>query len=306
MPISSIRLNENIRPHGDEEVKVYDCGNVIELQSSQHHSTGAKIRKLNKDEYMVYQTGEVKEFDHNKLRIDDTKSLRRTFKEAQRIINANITDSARCRFITLTYAENMQNRKKLYNDFGNFWKRKILPQYHDCEYILAVEPQHRGAWHIHLILIFPDKAPFIPNEELAKMWGHGFVSVRALDSVNNVGAYLTAYLANIPLDEYENAQVIPKSDIAEVECLDDDGKLIPKKVVKGARLHLYPRDMHVFRYSKGIIRPEPYYTTAERAELLVDGCALCWETTRIITDTESGYTNTINYRQFNRKRKETP
>ena len=255
---------------------------------------------------MVCQTGEVKEFDHNKLRIDDTKSLRRTFKEAQRIINKNITDPARCRFITLTYAENMQNRKKLYNDFGNFWKRKINPIYPNCEYILAVEPQRRGAWHIHLILIFPDKAPFIPNEELAKMWGYGFVSVRALDSVTNVGAYLTAYLTNIPLDEYENALSIPQSCIADVECLDDDGKLIPKKVVKGARLRLYPRDMHVFRYSKGIIRPDPYYTTAERAEQLVADCALCWETTRIITDTESGYTNTINYRQFNRNRKETP
>ncbi|MGM9652193.1 MAG: hypothetical protein ACI3XP_00975 [Eubacteriales bacterium] len=306
MSVSSILLKDNIRPHETEEVKIIDCGNVIELQSSQHHSAGAQIRKLNRDEYVDIRTGEVKEFEHNTRRTDDTKSLRRSFEEARRIINANVTEPDRCRFITLTYAENMRDRKKLYNDFGNFWKRKISPAYPGTEYIIATEPQGRGAWHIHLLLLFPDTAPFIPNEQLAGMWGHGFVSVRALDNVDNVGAYLTAYLSNIPLDECENAQDIPLSCIADVDYLDDSGKPVSKKVVKSARLHLYPNGMHVFRYSKGIKKPKPYYTTAECAEQLVNGCMLCNESTRLITDMESGYTNISNYRQYNRIRTKTP
>lgn len=305
MPIISSILPENIRPHGSDEVKVIECGNVIELQYSQHHSMGAQIVKLDKNYYLDLRTGEVKEFVHNERRVDDTKSLKVTFEHARRIINANIVDTSRCRFITLTYAENMQDTKKLYYDFKNFWKRKINPLYPGVEYISAVEPQRRGAWHIHMLLIFPDVAPFIPNAQLAEMWGHGFVSVRALDNVDNVGAYLTGYLANIPLDEYDSKLSIREDDIKCVDVLDDNGVLVPKKVVKGARLPLYPSGMQPFRYSKGIIKPEPYYTTADLAEQLVRECALCRETTRQIIDTESDFTNTINYRQYNRIRKET-
>ncbi|MBQ4042873.1 MAG: hypothetical protein IJD06_02670 [Clostridia bacterium] len=306
MPILSSFLPYDIRPHGNEEVKVINCGNVIELQSSQFHSKGSQIRKLNADEYFDIRTGEVKNFEHQEKRLDDTKSLKRSFADARRIINANITDPAKCRFITLTYAENMRNEKKLYNDFQNFWKRKIRPTYPNTEYIIAAEPQARGAWHLHMLLLFPDEAPFIQNEQLAKMWGHGFVSVRAIDKVDNIGAYLVAYLADIPVEEYTDIQNIRASAIVTKEHIDDDGNLIPKKVVKGARLSLYPVGMHVFRWSSGIQKPQQYYTTADRAQTLVGDLQPCYEATKTITDTESGFTNIINYRQFNKKRKETP
>lgn len=304
MPVSVTHLPEHIRPHGNEEVKVIECGNVIELQSSSVHSRGSPIRKLDADSYLDERTGEVKPFEHNEIRLDDRKSLKRTFANARRIINANITDPTKCRFVTLTYAENMCDPKKLYNDFRNFWKRKFSPAYPGTEYICAAEPQGRGAWHLHVLLLFLDTAPFIPNEQMRNMWGHGFVSVRSLDAVDNIGAYLTAYLADIPLDEIPDRGAFSASEITE-KRIDENGNLIPKKVLKGARLCLYPSGMRIFRWSKGIVKPDIHYTTADRAEELVDGLPVCYESTKQITDTESGFTNTINYRQYNKNRKDT-
>lgn len=37
--------------------------------------------------------------------------------------------------------------------------------------------------------------PYIPHEELEKIWGHGFVGINKIDHVDNVGAYMTRYMA---------------------------------------------------------------------------------------------------------------
>ena len=67
-----------------------------------------------------------------------------------------------------------------------------------------MEPQGRGAWHAHLVMIFDDKAPYIDNKFMADTWGHGFTTTKKLEDVDNVGAYLTAYLGDMDMLEFQN------------------------------------------------------------------------------------------------------
>ena len=61
--------------------------------------------------YIELSTGEKKDVVKHESRDSQKKSLARTFKTARGVINANITDVSKVRWITLTYAENMTDTK---------------------------------------------------------------------------------------------------------------------------------------------------------------------------------------------------
>ena len=96
-------------------------------------------------------------------------------------INTNLAEPENALWVTLTYAENMRDAKRLYEDFRRFWQRFRYyldkHEYPPAEYITAAEPQGRGAWHLHCLFLFPEKAPFIPNADMARIWGYGFTTV---------------------------------------------------------------------------------------------------------------------------------
>lgn len=192
----------------DSPIKVSECGNVIELQYMKHRSMDCPIVNLPKNdggkrEYVVKHTGEIKECTIHDTRADSYKSLHRTFKRLRELINCNVTSVENVRWITLTYAENMTDTERLYKDFEKFNKR--FQYYCDkqgfgkAEYIVVCEPQGRGAWHMHLMYFFDGVAPFISNDKLSDLWGHGFVKITALKDCDNVGAYLTAYLGDLEI-----------------------------------------------------------------------------------------------------------
>lgn len=177
-------------------------------------------------------------FDKKEKRTDDERSILRSVGELRDIINTNVLNGSFCRFITLTYKDNMQDSKKLYNDFENFNKR--MRSYHlECnlppyEYIAVKEPQKRGAWHLHVLFIYQVKAPFIANSVIADNWKKGFTKITKVDDVDNVGAYLSAYLCNdAEVDEQQNAH----------------------KIEKGKRLSYYKKGERFYSYSKGIKKP---------------------------------------------------
>lgn len=173
------------------------------------------------------------------------------------MINTNVTpDNAEfCRFITFTYKDNMQNSEQLYNDFKNFnkrFKRYMAKLGYHYEYIITVEAQERGAFHLHGIFIFNRKAPFIENKIIADIWGLGFVSVKSLDkNIDNIGKYLTAYLTDLPIDEEKSISLELVG--GEVKELTDKDK--SKKIIKGARLKMLPVGIRIYRYSRGIKKP---------------------------------------------------
>lgn len=298
------RLEEPIKIDPNKIVKFTEMGNIVEIMYSEKRSLGGYITKLDKDHYVDNRTGEVLKFRHIENRSQDIANVKKSLKRLRDLINANVTNVTNCRWLTFTYAENMTDPKKLRYDNENCIKRlrKIFGHF---EYITAAEPQGRGAWHLHSVFIFKDKAPFMSNEVVAQCWKKGFVTVKRLDDVDNVGAYLTAYLGDMELSEVVDSKCPIKhiKDIKEVEYTDDNGIKQTKKYIKGARLHMYPPKFNIYRKSKGIREPTVSLVSYEEAKEKVSSAKLTFSKTVALEDEERDFKNTLQYEYYNRVRK---
>lgn len=287
-----------------EEVKVKRMNNIIEVVHIKKEGIGGlnKIRKLNKNEYVIIDTGEVKEYAKSENRGQNIESLKKTFKKIRDLINNNFVGAANELHITLTYAENMRDTKRLYDDFRKFIQRFRYQYKYDIDYISVVEPQGRGAWHMHLLIRFNglDKI-YIPDKEICNLWGHGFTKTKSLEGIDNIGAYLSAYLGDIEMtgetirDMYQNRRQI---EIKEVEV---EG--ITKKYIKGGRLHYYPPGMNLFRKSKGIKFPDEQYMKFSQIKKIVGPARPTFSKTVVIRDDSTNRVlNEITYQNYNLKR----
>lgn len=104
------------------------------------------------------------------------------------------------------------------------WERQNILQYG--------EPQGRiiegkCVWHLHIIYIFK-KRTYIPKTDFEKLWGLGFVNIKSLKKIDNLGMYLSAYLSNMQLEGGEN----------------NNSK--NKRIIKGSRLRTISKTDSVF------------------------------------------------------------
>lgn len=274
------------------------AGNVVELSSMSSKPEQPPIIKLSATEYLDTRTGEVKDFQLSETRADNTDSLRKTFKKVRDTVNANCTEPENLHWITLTYAENMTDTERLYRDFGAFWKRfkrwSDKNGHNPPEYITVIEPQARGAWHCHCLFIWDKKRPFIRNKTFAEIWGHGFVKITSVKDVDNIGAYLSAYLGDVPLKDYDKDKINPFTPIKEVKG---------KKYVKGGRLHMYPVGMKLMRTSHGIKRPiqDEVCPESVSTEKIMSG-ACTFRTVVKLTDETTDKSRYISKEYYNTKR----
>lgn len=172
-----------------------------------------------------YCYDDVRGMERHASRADNLRTVRATCERFKWLVRAN---ERRVRlFVTLTYADNMTDTRRLYEDSRRFFA-KLRRRYPITGYLCACEPQKRGAWHCHLLLL-ANTPLFIPNRQVCKLWGHGFTKVQKVRSVRDVGTYLTSYLSNLK-----------------------DGK----GSKKNARLALYPLGFRFTRWSRDIERPE--------------------------------------------------
>ncbi len=121
------------------------------------------------------------------------KTAQRARATVRRYANANPQLN---KFFTLTFRENQQNLDYSHYEFDKFIKR-LKTRYKEFQFINVVEFQKRGAIHFHMLC----NLPYVPVEELAKIWRHGFVKINRIDNVDNVGAYITKYMTKDTVDE---------------------------------------------------------------------------------------------------------
>lgn len=258
--------------------------------------------------YFNKNTGLVGSVKHNTKRVDNLALVARSLRRGRDLINANVTDAECMKWCTLTYAENMTDEKRLTRDIDRLVKQ-LRRWYGSCEYILAVEPQARGAWHVHMLLFFPSRAPFIPlhgAKSFDLLWPHGAYQIRQPNNVDNFGAYLSAYLGNVELNEYESFSGAPPNPkyVVELDTVDPDTlEPVKKKFVKGGRLHFYPAQMHIFRWSRGIKKPLVERMTYAEAIEKTSSAKLVFSSDVSLTDSTSGFRNRTHYEQYNTKRK---
>lgn len=289
MKIEKISNNTEIGLNSKSNVSVKEMDNITEVRYSLNN-VGGFIKKIDKDYYYDIRTGEVKQFKHTDNRKQNKESVSRSLRNLRDIINTNIIDYKKVLWITLTYKENMTDSKRLYNDFRKFHmrlkryiKKNNLPNY---EYINVGEPQRRGAWHLHILLIFSKTAPFIKKTILERIWGFGFVSINKLKQIDNVGVYLTAYLSNYCLDQ----------DEAELNTNK-------KSIIKGARLRMYPPGFKIYRCSKGIKKPIKYDCIEEDIQEKLSNDILTYQKTIQLVKEDGKIINKLNYRHYNKIKK---
>lgn len=287
-------------------VKVTQMNHIIEVQHMEKMNRKNNIKKLDKDRYVEISTGEIKEFEHSVTRKDNENSLRQTFKKLRYLINNNFTGTSNELHITLTYKENMTDTKRLYKDFQNFIDRLRYAYKKDTtiDYLTVVEPQGRGAWHCHVLMRFNDlDKVYIKNKDLRAMWGQGWVTIKSLKDVDNIGAYLSAYLTDIEFDieKFQSGEYDWRTAVGEgreVATKVVDGK--EKKFIKGGRLHMYPPGMNLYRNSKGIVPPDREEMRFGDIKKIVGAATPHYSKSYHIQTEE--FENTITFIQYNTKR----
>lgn len=299
----------------DDKVSLKSMGNIYEICYMQKKNNRIYTKLIDKDHYIdlrtFEETGEVFTCNHIENRSQNVFQVGQSLKRLRDYINTNVIDTRFCKWITLTYRENMTDPLKLRKDFEKFFKRfKYRYKDYHIEYILACEPQGRGAWHIHCIFIFDKEPPFIDNNSvLEELWGNGFTKITNLKSIDNVGAYLTAYLGDMEFNE-DNISLLKEngvnvSQIALKDVSEIEGKKIktPKSFIKGGRLYLYPPNFNLYRISKGIKKPTKQVMTYKNAKEKIGKLTPTYSSAININDDSLDYNNTIIYEYYNKLRK---
>lgn len=151
----------------------------------------------------VYYNYEGFQCQKDKVKSEDwngksENSLRRSRRNIRRVIWSNISQYSK--FLTLTYAENMQDLDKFYFDWKMFVKSMSRKGY--ClKYLYVLEYQERGSIHAH-VLIFNDE--FIPWQAIKDSWTHGVIDIHKIRDIGNLGAYVCKYLTKDTLAEYNS------------------------------------------------------------------------------------------------------
>lgn len=288
LTISDYELIEPLPINDDKDVTLTLAGDLVEV-TSQSYKTKCKIKKISANEYVDLSTGEVKEFHFNGNSGMNEKSLRRSFKYARYMITTNCDIPENCLFITLTYSLEkdeagnimpMTDTKKLYSDLDKFTKR-MKTRYKNFRYIYCCEPQENRSWHIHAILIFSSRTPFICSSELESVWGHGLVKIRRVYDSVHLGAYLTSHMSNLRSEKEKNEK--------------------NKIEIKGGRLIFYPPRFRPFRFSRNCVKPEKIKLKyAEAKKYLNDTEKKYLYATKI---TDNGFENEITHEIYLKKKR---
>ena len=121
-------------------------------------------------------------------------SISRARLRIRRLIAAN-SGQYQCKdlFVTFTFAENITTLKEANLCWTAFIKRLKYHLGFNPAYVAVVEFQKRGAVHYHGVFF---NIPFIDNikDKWAEIWSHGFISIKSIQKINSIGAYLSKYL----------------------------------------------------------------------------------------------------------------
>jgi len=250
------------------------AGPVVEVTFSRRRRKGGPGYRWLDAHHMVNGDGEVIEVRHKEHRGEDVDSVRRSVRRLRGLINANFEGGLNELFITLTYAENVRDVERVYRDFKRFYMRLKRALAVELKYIACIEPQMRGAWHLHVLLKRVDEEVlYIRNDECAEWWGQGFVRVQRLSGVDNVGAYLSAYLTDLRGEGIE---------------------------AKGGRLCLYPPGVNIYRYSRNCAKPDLRHERYDEVKRALPDRPVWRGAYEVTRDGE--VVNKVIYEQYNIKR----
>ncbi len=167
--------------------RVIVSGNVVEIIETENSIFKGYVSSSAGRANSKFTSDETKQANRQKIATRARSTVRR-------VVNAN-SDIFK-KFFTLTFAENLTDIKKARYEFDKFIKR-VKTIYRDFKYIEVIEFQKRGSIHFHMLC----NLPYIDNDKLAEIWGHGFIKINRIDNVDNLGAYITKYMTKDSIDD---------------------------------------------------------------------------------------------------------
>ena len=310
------------------EVSLKFLGNTAQVTFTAGRNRKCPIKNLSKDEFIDLSTGEVKKRQHSKNRFQSPKSVRKSINSLMDLIRCNATKHVNCKWITLTYREEMTDCKRVFKDnkaflrkLRSYLKKQKLPELKtDFKFIAVAEPQgerHRNAWHIHLLLIFSSKAPFISNQDIADLWGYGMTDAHKVYDADTLALYFRAYLSDVEyvddnnsndstaisvdiLSEYEREQIeMSKDEVSNTNIITKNVGGVNKKFTKGERLKFYPTGMPLYSCSRGMKRPTVEHIVTKDIKDKLKNYYLSFRQSFIIGDKEKG--NIVDKRYYQKK-----
>lgn len=181
--------------------KIVVSGNIIEVyQYEKGYLKGYNLSEGEKE-----RKGRKMDFKSDNYEIHRKQVLQRAKRDLRRIINANVNqygEQFTAKFLTLTFADNIQDLKVANKEFMLFIKRLNYKLFNTkksiIKYSAVVEFQKRGAIHYHVLLY---NVPYVRFDKIAECWGHGDITINKIDNVDNIGAYVTKYMTKDNTDE---------------------------------------------------------------------------------------------------------
>lgn len=185
--------------------KVVTSGNIIEIYQYEQHpprftDEQRQIALFRRKQTLLLrgtniQTSTEQEY---KKRQDNVRRASMAFR---RLAQANLTRSTKPVFLTLTYAEDIKDPTRAYQDFNAFTKRLKKELGEDYCYIAVPEFQDkykRGVIHFHALVwgITPDMVERERDtRRIAKIWGKGFIDLVQTDAHEKIASYMAKYMA---------------------------------------------------------------------------------------------------------------
>lgn len=120
------------------------------------------------------------------------RSALRAKQKIKRLVQTNFNN--RSKFITLTFNDSNTfdiNQPKTTNLYFKKFIERLRYKFGDFKYLYVLEFQKRGAVHYHMVA----ELPYIQNELLREIWGHGFVRINKITKSSSIGAYISKYLS---------------------------------------------------------------------------------------------------------------
>ncbi len=310
------------------EVSLKLAGNTAQVTFTAGKNRKCPIKNLSKDEFVNLSTGEVKKRRHSENRFQSPKSVRKSINSLMDLIRCNASNHANCKWITLTYREEMTDCKRVFKDNKAFLrklrsylrKQKLPESKSDFKFIAVAEPQgenHDNSWHIHLLLIFDSKAPFVSNQDIADLWGYGITDTHKVYDADTLALYFRAYLSDVEyvddnnsddsaeisidiLSEYEREQLEKAKDgVSNANIVTKNVGGVNKKFIKGERLKYYPTGMPLYSCSRGMKRPTVERVVNKDIKVKLKNYYMSFRQSFIIGDKDKG--NIVDKRYFQKK-----
>ncbi|MBI6042190.1 rolling circle replication-associated protein [Clostridium perfringens] len=164
----------------------------------------------------------------------NAKSRKQTLTKARNHI-INLVESNKEKFksfITLTYAENMQNLEESLKHLKAFL-RKLRNDNKDLVYIYVIEYQSRGAIHYHLLTSIEVEETHSFNSKFAeRYWKYGFIYLQQVNNIANISKYIACYMTKDMIETYGKKVYSHSKNLVEPTVVKSYGKQSLEEVIE--------------------------------------------------------------------------